>query len=65
MAGSVDSMMARQLPAPKTFAPSREDVLTSLAFYFGDPVRRAPCSRALLPRPRGRPRGDSAGRVLS
>jgi hypothetical protein len=42
MAGSVDSMMARQLPAPKTFAPSREDVLSSLAFYFGDPVRRAP-----------------------
>jgi len=23
---------------PKTFAPSREDVLSSLAFFFGDPA---------------------------
>lgn len=27
-----------QLPAPKTFAPSREDVLSTLAFFFGDPA---------------------------
>ena len=26
------------LPAPKTFAPSREDVLSTLGFFFGDPV---------------------------
>ncbi len=26
------------LPQPKTFAPSREDVLSSLAFFFGDPA---------------------------
>ena len=25
------------LPAPKTFAPSREDVLSTLGFFFGDP----------------------------
>ena len=31
-------MMSRQLPAPKTFAPSREDVLSTLAFFFGDPA---------------------------
>ena len=31
-------MMARNLPAPKTFAPSREDVLSTLAFFFGDPA---------------------------
>ena len=49
MAGAVDSMLSRQLPAPKTFAPSREDVLSTLAFFFGDPVRRN-LSRALLTR---------------
>ena len=37
-AAAVDQLMSRQLPAPKTFAPSREDVLSSLAFYFGDPA---------------------------
>ena len=26
------------LPAPKTFAPSREDVLSTLGFFFGDPA---------------------------
>ena len=25
-------------PAPKTFAPSREDVLSTLGFFFGDPA---------------------------
>ena len=30
--------MSKQLPAPKTFAPSREDVLSNLAFFFGDPA---------------------------
>ncbi len=34
---TAESQMSRQLPAPKTFAPSREDVLSSLAFFFGDP----------------------------
>lgn len=35
---SADAMMARSLPAPKTFAPSRDDVLSTLAFFFGDPA---------------------------
>ena len=30
--------MSQQLPAPKTFAPSREDILSNLAFFFGDPA---------------------------
>ena len=30
--------MSKSLPAPKTFAPSREDVLSNLAFFFGDPA---------------------------
>ena len=30
--------MARHLPAPKTFAPSRDDVLSTLGFFFGDPA---------------------------
>ena len=38
MAATAESMMARNLPAPKTFAPSREDVLSTLAFFFGDPA---------------------------
>ena len=29
---------SNSLPAPKTFAPSREDVLSTLGFFFGDPV---------------------------
>lgn len=29
---------AQKLPAPRTIAPSREDVLSNLAFFFGDPV---------------------------
>ena len=33
-----DQEMAKHLPAPKTFAPSREDVLSTLAFFFGDPA---------------------------
>lgn len=36
--GTAESLMSRQLPAPKTFAPSREDVLSSLSFFFGDPA---------------------------
>jgi len=34
----VDKQRAAQLPAPRTIAPSREDVLSNLAFFFGDPV---------------------------
>jgi len=30
--------MSSNLPAPKTFAPSREDVLSTLGFFFGDPA---------------------------
>lgn len=33
-----DTNLTRGLPAPKTFAPSREDVLSTLAFFFGDPA---------------------------
>ena len=29
---------AAQLPAPRTIAASRDDVLSNLAFFFGDPV---------------------------
>ena len=38
-----------QAPQPKTFAPSREDILQTLAYFFGAPVSRtqelrgAPC----------------------
>lgn len=35
---SADATMARHLPAPKTFAPSRDDVLSTLGFFFGDPA---------------------------
>ena len=27
-----------QAPQPKTFAPSREDILQTLAYFFGAPV---------------------------
>lgn len=30
--------LSKNLPAPKTFAPSREDVLSTLGFFFGDPA---------------------------
>jgi hypothetical protein len=33
-----DSTLSANLPAPKTFAPSREDVLSTLGFFFGDPA---------------------------
>lgn len=29
---------ASNIPQPKSFAPSREDVLNTLAFFFGAPV---------------------------
>ena len=29
-------------PQPRTFAPSREDVLSNLMYFFGAPVRAAP-----------------------
>lgn len=32
------SSVAATLPAPRTFAPSREDVLSTLGFFFGDPA---------------------------
>lgn len=35
---SAEATMAAHLPAPATFAPSRKDVLSSLAFFFGDPA---------------------------
>jgi hypothetical protein len=35
---SADQTLSAHLPAPKTFAPSREDVLSTLAFFFGDPA---------------------------
>ena len=34
---SAEHQLSKQLPAPKTFAPSRDDVLSNLAFFFGDP----------------------------
>ena len=34
---SAEQAMSANLPAPKTFAPSREDVLSTLGFFFGDP----------------------------
>lgn len=33
-----DQQRAASNPAPRTIAPSREDVLSNLAFFFGDPV---------------------------
>ena len=33
-----DATLSANLPAPKTFAPSREDVLSTLGFFFGDPA---------------------------
>jgi len=33
-----DTTLSTHLPAPKTFAPSREDVLSTLGFFFGDPA---------------------------
>jgi len=35
---SAEQTLSAQLPAPKTFAPSRDDVLSNLAFFFGDPA---------------------------
>ena len=35
---TMDSSYSKNLPAPKTFAPSREDVLSTLGFFFGDPA---------------------------
>lgn len=40
---------AAQLPAPRTIAPSREDVLSNLAFFFGDPVVSCTRTRSLSP----------------
>lgn len=34
---SHEQQLSMNLPAPKTFAPSREDVLSTLGFFFGDP----------------------------
>ena len=33
-----DHTLSKFVPATKTFAPSREDVLSTLAFFFGDPA---------------------------
>jgi hypothetical protein len=33
-----DQQRARDLPAPATIAPSRDAVLSNLAFFFGDPA---------------------------
>ena len=35
---SANATLSQSLPAAKTFAPSREDVLSTLQFFFGDPV---------------------------
>ena len=35
---SAEQTLSANLPAPKTFAPSREDVLSTLGFFFGDPA---------------------------
>ena len=35
---SAEYDMSKFAPAPSTFAPSRKDVLSSLAFFFGDPA---------------------------
>jgi hypothetical protein len=32
------SDISKQLPSMRTFAPSREDVLSTLGFFFGDPA---------------------------
>ena len=37
MAHAAAQTRAAQLPAPRTIATSREDVLSNLAFFFGDP----------------------------
>jgi hypothetical protein len=34
--------LSANIPAPKTFAPSREDVLSTLGFFFGDPGKFSP-----------------------
>jgi len=33
-----DQQRARDLPAPATIAPSRDAVLSKIAFFFGDPA---------------------------
>ena len=38
---SAEQQMSANMPAPKTFAPSREDVLSTLGFFFGDPGTRS------------------------
>lgn len=35
---NANQSLSNALPAPKTFAPSREDVLSTLGFFFGDPA---------------------------
>ena len=40
MSATYNADMSKQLPAPKTFAPSREDVISTLGFFFGDPGTR-------------------------
>ena len=35
---SANAQLSQSLPAAKTFAPSREDVLSTLSFFFGDPA---------------------------
>ena len=32
---SAEATTSAQLPAPRTFAPSRDDVLSNLSFFFG------------------------------
>ena len=33
----MDMERSNQLPQPRTIAPSKEDVLSNLAFFFGEP----------------------------
>ena len=65
MATGADQQLATHLPAPKTFAPSREDVLSTLSFFFGDPAvpeklrdyseHHAMCAAHRQPSPHKRP----------
>ena len=44
-----EQQLSANLPAPKTFAPSREDVLSTLGFFFGDPGKNCALSTQTRP----------------
>ena len=35
---TADNELSQKMPAPRTIGYSREDVLSNLAFFFGDPA---------------------------